>query len=169
MKLYCFVQSGTVVNGPQTLPIQLTSLSDFELLAMGWYYAECIRPDSFSDRYEVFLPIQYDIQPTKVVCTYTKRDKTQAELDAQNAEKQAEVEADKTNRLAFASTFMQSPEYAALPQALQMEWVGYVQVVTDTVTTGLGDAIWDVGFPPQPPTTDTPPLMADAPVDPDVT
>lgn len=166
MKLYCFVQNDTVVSGPQTLPIQLASLSDFELLSQGWYYAECIRPATFSDRYEVFLPIQFDIQPYKVVCTYTKRDKTQAELDAQNAEKQQQVEADKADRLAFASTFMQSPEYAALPQALQMEWVGYVQVVTDTVTTGLGDAIWDVGFPPQPPTTATPspfPVFSDVP------
>lgn len=156
MKLYCFVQNGSVSEGPMSLPVNLSGLSDFELLDLGWYYAECIRPATFVDRYEVFLPIHYEIKPTKVICTYTKRDKTQAELDAQNAEKQTEVEADKANRLAFADTFMQSPEYAALPATLQMEWVGYVQVVTDTVTTGLGDAIWDVGFPSPPPTSETP-------------
>lgn len=166
MRLYCYVENGVVISGPLPLGPSLNTKSDFELLAMGWYVAECLRPDSFVDRYEVFLPIQFDIQPYKVVCTYTKRDKTQAELDAQNAEKQTEVEADKADRLAFASTFMQSPEYTALPTALQMEWVGYVQVVTDTVTTGLGDAIWDVGFPPQPPTTATPspfPVFSDVP------
>ena len=157
MRLYCVVQNATVVNGPCALPPALEGLSDFDLLAQGWYVAECIRPASFSDRYEVFLPIQFDIQQFKVVCTYTKRDKTQAELDAQNAEKQTQVEADKADRLAFAATFMQSPEYAALPSALQVEWVGYVQIVTDTVTTGLGNAIWDVSFPSPPPTTDTPP------------
>jgi len=165
MKLYCFVENHAVVSGPQVLPMQVVAQSDFELLALGWYYAECVRPTTFTDRTEVFLPIQYDIQPTKVVCTYTKRDKTQAELDAQNAEKQTQVETDKADRLASAVTFMQSPEYAALSSALQMEWVGYVQIVTDTVTTGLGDAIWDVSFPPTPPTTDTPPtpipLLAD--------
>lgn len=157
MKLYCLVQNDAVVSGPQTLPVTLAAQSDFELLALGWYYAECVRPATFSDRYEVFLPIQFNIQQFKVVCTYAKRDKTQVELDAQNAEKQTQVEADKADRLAFATTFMQSPEYAVLPSALQMEWVGYVQVVTDTVTTGLGNAIWDVGFPSPPPTTDTPP------------
>lgn len=157
MKLYCQVENAAVVAGPTTLPPQLAALSDFDLLAQGWYYAECIRPATFVDRYEMFLPIQYDIQPTKVICTYTKRDKTQAELDAQNAEKQQQVEADKADRLAFASTFMQSPEYAALPQSIQLEWVGYVDAVTNTVTTGLGDAIWDVGFPSPPLTTETSP------------
>jgi|NOAtaT_7_FD_contig_41_5037043_length_1761_multi_3_in_0_out_0_2 hypothetical protein len=161
MKLYCHVVNGQVVEGPATLPVTLMDQSDFALLTQGWYNAECIRPVSFSDRYEVFLPIQYDIQQFKVVCTYTKRDKTQDELDAQNAQKQTEVETDKANRLTFASTFMQSPEYLALSAALQMEWVGYVQVVTDTVTTGLGDAIWDVEFPIQPPMTDPPPPVPD--------
>jgi hypothetical protein len=31
-----------------------------------------------------------------------------------------------------------------------------MQTVTDTVTQELGDAIWDVGFPSQPPTDNTP-------------
>lgn len=157
MKLYCHVQNGAVVEGPVPLPLALQSLSDFDLLDLGWYYAECIRPDTFVDRYEVMLPVQYAIQSRKVICTFTKRDKTQAELDAQNAEKQTQVEADKADRLAFASTFMQSPEYAALPQSIQLEWVGYADTVANTVTTGLGNAIWDVWFPPQPPTTDAPP------------
>lgn len=163
MKLYCVVQDGAVVNGPSILPIELTKLSDFELLDLGWYYAECIRPATFVDRTEVWLPVQFDIQPTKVVCTYAKRDKTREELDAQNAEKQTEVEADKASRLAFAAEFMASPEYAALPEALQLEWAGYVQVVTDTQTEGLGDAIWDVGFPSPPPTSvPSEPVVLDA-------
>lgn len=163
MKLYCFVQDGSVANGPMPVPIGLAKLSDFELLDLGWYYAECIRPASFVDRYEVFLPIQFEVKPTKVICTYTKRDKTREELDAQNAVKQQEVEADKSSRLAFAAEFMASPEYAALPEALQLEWAGYVQVVTDTQTEGLGDAIWDVGFPSPPPTSvPSEPVVLDA-------
>lgn len=155
MKLYCYIQNGSVLEGPVPLPLALQSLSDFDLLDIGWYYAECIRPATFVDRYEVMLPVQYNIQSRKVICTFTKRDKTQAELDAQNAEKQTQVEVDKAERLAFASTFMQSPEYVTLSQSLQLEWVGYVDTVTATVTGGLDDAIWDVAFPPPPPTTDT--------------
>lgn len=163
MKLYCFVENGVVTQGPVGLSNTLSNLSDFELLALGWYYAECIRPASFVDRTEVFLPIQFDIQPHKVICTFTKRDKTREELDAQNAIKQQEVEADKADRLAFAATFMASPEYAALPEALQLEWTGYVQVVTATQTDGLGDAIWDVNFPQSPPTSVAPaPVASDA-------
>lgn len=156
MRLYCFVENGIVVSGPQVIGPTLSSKSDFELLELGWYYAECIRPDSFVDRYEVFLPIQFDVRPTKVICTFIKRDKTQSELDAQNADKQTEVEQDKANRLALASTFMASDAYAALPVAIKDQWPPYVQTVTDTVTQGLGDAIWDVGFPPQPPTSNVP-------------
>jgi hypothetical protein len=156
MRLYCYVEQGAVVSGPGILATDLSNKSDFELLDLGWYYAECIRPDSFVDRYEVFLPIQFDVRQTKVICTFAKRDKTQAELDAQNAEKQTEVEQDKTNRLAFASTFMASDAYAALTVAIKDQWPPYVQTVTDTVTQGLGDAIWDVGFPPQPPTSNVP-------------
>lgn len=156
MRLYCYVEHGAVVSGPSILPVDLSNKSDFELLDLGWYYAECIRPDSFVDRYEVFLPIQFDVQPRKVICTYTKRDKTPEELAAQNAEKQVEVEADKANRLSFAATFMASPEYAALPVAIRDQWPPYVQTVTDTVTQGLGDAIWDVNFPVLPPTSAVP-------------
>lgn len=159
MKLYCEVQNNQVVQGPCLLPLALANLSDFALLDLGWRIADRILPDTFLDRTEVMLPVQFTVQPFKVICTYTKRDKTQAELDAQNAEKQTQVETDKADRLAFASTFMQSSEYAALPPAMQMEWVGYVQIVTDTVTTGLGDAIWDVSFPSPPPTTDVPPTL----------
>ena len=153
IKLYCFVENGAVTSGPSILGPNLSGKSDFELFDLGWYYAECIRPDAFVDRYEVFLPIQFDIQPRKVVCTYTKRDKTQAELDAQNAEKETEVEQDKANRLLFAATFMASAEYTALPVAIKDQWPPYVQTVTDTVTQGLGDAIWDVNFPVVPPTS----------------
>lgn len=156
MKLYCYVENGAVQSGPQILGPELGDKSDFELLALGWYFAECVRPASFSDQYEVFLPVVFDVQPHKVICTYTKRNKTQAELDAQNAAKQQEVEADKADRLAFAATFMASPEYAALPVAIQDQWPPYVQTVTDTVTQGLGNAIWDVGFPVVPPTTAAP-------------
>jgi len=155
MKLYCRVVNNTVTEGPLPLSPALEALSDFELLDLGWYYAECIRPDSFVDRTEV-ITVQCDIQPRKVICTFVKREKTQAELDSQNAEKQTEVEQDKANRLAFAATFMASPEYAALPVTIQEQWPPYVQTVTDTVTQGLGDAIWDVGFPPPPPTENTP-------------
>ncbi len=165
MRLYCFVQSNTIVSGPIPLPLSLQDKSDFDLLAQGWYYAECIRPDSFVDRYEIFLPIQFDIQPHKVICTYTKRDKTPEELAAQNAEKQVEVEADKANRLSFAATFMASPEYATLPVAIRDQWPPYVQTVTDTVTQGLGDAIWDLSFPSVPPTSEVPftvPVASDA-------
>jgi hypothetical protein len=145
-----------VVSGPSILSVDLSNKSDFELLDLGWYYAECIRPDSFVDRYEVFLPIQFDVQTRKVVCTFIKRDKTPEELAAQNAEKQVEVEADKASRLSFAATFMASPEYAALPVAIRDQWPPYVQTVTDTVTQGLGDAIWDVNFPMVPPTSAIP-------------
>lgn len=164
MRLYCYVEHGAVVSGPSILSIDLSNKSDFELLDLGWYYAECIRPDSFVDRYEVFLPIQFEVQPRKVICTYTKRDKTPEELAAQNAEKQTEVEADKASRLSFAATFMASPEYAALPVAIKDQWPPYVQTVTDTVTQGLGDAIWDVNFPIVPPTSAIP-LPAPVPFD----
>ena len=164
MKLYCSVHDGVVANGPQMLPPALVNLSDFALLDLSWYYAECIRPDSFSDRTEV-MDVQFNIQPRKVICTFVKREKTQAELSAQDAEKQGEVEQDKANRLAFAATFMASPEYAALPASIQAQWPPYVQTVTDTVTQGLGDAIWDVGFPSPPPTDNTPvppaPMLTD--------
>jgi hypothetical protein len=156
MRLYCYVENGVVISGPLPLGPSLNTKSDFELLDLGWYVAECLRPDSFVDRYEVFLPIQFDIQPYKVVCTYTKRDKTQAELDAQNAEKQVEVEQDKANRLAAAATFMASDAYTALPESLQVEWVGYVATVENIQTDGLGNAVWDVAFPSPPPTSNTP-------------
>jgi hypothetical protein len=156
MRLYCYVEQGAVVSGPSILSIDLSNKSDFELLDLGWYYAECIRPDSFIDRTEVFLPIQFTVQPRKVICTYTKRDKTPEELAAQDAEKQVEVEADKASRLSVAATFMASPEYAALPVAIKDQWPPYVQTVTDTVTQGLGDAIWDVNFPMVPPTSAIP-------------
>lgn len=164
MKLYCLVANNTVTEGPLPLSPALEALSDFELLDLGWYYAECIRPDSFSDRTEV-MNVQFAIQPRKVICTFVKREKTQAELDLQNAEKQTEVEQDKANRLDFAATFMASPEYAALPASIQAQWPPYVQTVTDTVTQGLGSAIWAVGFPSPPPTENTPvppaPMFAD--------
>jgi hypothetical protein len=153
MRLYCYVEQGAVVSGPGILAPDRSNKSDFELFDLCWYYAECIRPDSFVDRYEVFLPIQFEIKPTKVVCTFTKRDKTQAELDAQNAEKETEVEQDKATRLSFAATFMASADYTALPAAIKDQWPPYVQTVTDTVTQGLGDAIWDVNFPVVPPTS----------------
>ena len=156
MKLYCYVEQGAVVSGPSILPLDLVSKSDFELLDLGWYYAECIRPDSFVDQYEVFLPMQFTILSTKVICTFTKRDKTQAELDAQNAEKKTEVEQDKTNRLTFAETFMASDVYTALPTLIKDQWPPYVQAVTDTVTQNLGNDIWHVNFPTQPPTNNTP-------------
>jgi len=157
MKLYCQVENGAVVNGPVVLPLSITNLSDFELLDLGWYYAECVRPDTFLDRYEVMLPVQYVVQPRKVICTFTKRSKTQAELDAQNAEKQQQVATDKADRLAFAAAFMATPEYTALLPEIQLTWSGYVQVVTDTVVDGLGDAIWDVSFPSAPPTVNPSP------------
>ena len=153
MKLYCLIENGNVVQGPLPLPINLVNKSDFELLELGWYYTECIRPDSFVDRYEIWLPNQYDIQQYKVICTFVKRNKTQEELDIQNAEKQVLVEADKTSRLEFANTFMQSEDYTKLSQAIQDEWQTYVQVIINTITTDLGDAIWDVSFPMLPKTT----------------
>ena len=91
MKLYCLVTNNTVTEGPLPLSPTLSKLSDFELLDLGWYYAECIRPESFVDRTEV-MNLQFDIQPRKVICTFVKRDKTQIELSAQNAEKQKQVE-----------------------------------------------------------------------------
>jgi len=162
MKLYCLVQNNTVINGPTILPPHLVDKSDFELLDLGWYYANCIRPESFIDRYELMEPIQFDIQSTKVICTFIKRNKTHAELDAQNANKQQEVETDKANRLIFANEFMQSNQYETLSNKLKTEWVTYVQIVTNTVTVGLGNAIWDVGFPSPPATSDTvltPPIV----------
>jgi hypothetical protein len=157
MKLYCYITAAAEPQGPQPLPANIQNLSDFELLNLGWYWAECIRPDTFVDQYEVFLPLQFNIQATKVICTFIKRDKTQAELDEQNANKQIEVEADKANRLAYAATFMASAEYAALPETLQLEWVGYVSIVENTQTDGLGNAVWNVAFPSVPPTSLTPP------------
>lgn len=156
MKLYCLVKNNFVVNGPTTLPPMYIDKSDFELLDLGWYYAECIRPESFVDRYELMLPTEFDIRATKVICTFRKRNKTQAELDVQNAEKQQLVETDKSNRLTFANQFMQSEEYAMLTDAIKLQWVEYLQIVTNTITTNLGDAIWNVNFPIPPQTTNTP-------------
>ena len=151
MKLYCFVENGLVLHGPTPLPTDISTLNDFELLARGWYYAECVRPDTFIDRYEVFLPIQFSVQPTKVQCMYLKRDKTQLELNIQNAEKQLEVEQDKINRLTLAETFMASDEYLSLSTDIQTQWELYIQVVTNTITEELGNAVWDVYFPSVPP------------------
>jgi hypothetical protein len=169
MKLYCLVKNNFVVNGPTivgpaptSLPAALVDKSDFELLDLGWYYAECIRPDSFVDRYELMLPTEFDIRATKVICTFRKRNKTQEELDTQNIEKQQLVETDKLNRLTFANQFMQSEEYAILTDAIKLQWVEYLQLVTNTITTNLGDAIWDVNFPMPPQTTNipvTPPMV----------
>jgi hypothetical protein len=155
MKLYCLVANNAVVEGPLPLSPALGALSDVELLDLGWHYAECIRPSSFSDRTEV-MEVQFDIQPRKVICTFVRREKTQAELDVQNAEKQGEVEQDKANRLDFAATFMASTEYATLSASIQAQWPPYVQAVTDTVTQGLSDAVWDVWFPLLPPTDNIP-------------
>jgi hypothetical protein len=146
MKLYCLVTNNTVTEGPLPLSPVLSTLSDFELLDLGWYYAECIRPESFVDRMEV-MNLQFDIQPRKVICTFVKRDKTQEELDAQNTVKQQEVENDKTSRLSYAETFMTSEEFSQLSEEMQSAWNIYVQTVTNTITEGLGDDIWDVGFP----------------------
>ena len=146
MKLYCLVANNTVTEGPLPLSPTLSTLSDFELLDLGWYYAECIRPESFVDRTEV-MDLQFDIQPRKVICMFTKRNKTQEELDAQNTVKQQEVENDKTSRLSYAETFMTSEEFSQLSEEMQSAWNIYVQTVTNTITEGLGDAVWDVGFP----------------------
>ena len=146
MKLYCLVTNNTVTEGPLPLSPALSTLSDFELLDLGWYYAECIRPESFVDRTEV-MDLQFDIQPRKVICMFTKRNKTQEELDAQNTVKQQEVENDKTSRLSYAETFMTSEEFFQLSEEMQSAWNIYVQTVTNTITEGLGDAVWDVGFP----------------------
>ena len=146
MKLYCLVANNTVTEGPLPLSPTLSTLSDFELLDLGWYYAECIRPESFVDRTEV-MDLQFDIHPRKVICMFTKRNKTQEELDAQNTVKQQEVENDKTSRLSYAETFMTSEEFSQLSEEMQSAWNIYVQTVTNTITEGLGDAVWDVGFP----------------------
>ena len=146
MKLYCLVANNTVTEGPLPLAPAFSAMSDFELLDLGWYYAECIRPESFVDRTEV-MDLQFDIQPRKVICMFTKRNKTQEELDAQKTVKQQEVENDKTSRLSYAETFMTSEEFSQLSEEMQSAWNIYVQTVTNTITEGLGDAVWDVGFP----------------------
>jgi len=151
MKLYCFVENEQVTHGPVPLPVHLATLGDFELLERGWYYAECVHPNTFVDRYEVFLPVQFSIQPTKVQCMYTKRNKTQLELDAENAEKQLEMAQDKILRLAAAETFMASEEYSLLSPDIKAQWVTYMQTVMNTIIYGLGNAIWDVNFPSIPP------------------
>ena len=42
---------------------------------------------------------------------------------------------------------MTSEEFSQLSEEMQSAWNIYVQTVTNTITEGLGDAVWDVGFP----------------------
>ena len=125
MKLYSLVQNNTVVNGPVPLPLNLEEKSDFELLELGWYYTDCIRPSTFIDQFEIMLPMQFEIKQTKVICTFLKRNKTEEELTEQNLKKQQNVELDKLNRLSFADTFMRSEEYNTLSEYIKHQWIVY--------------------------------------------
>lgn len=67
MKLYCLVKNNMFIVGPvPILSPELSNLSDDELLNYGWRIAECIGKDSDVEQYD----IQFDVQPTKVVCTF---------------------------------------------------------------------------------------------------
>jgi len=86
MNDYCLVKDGKVVSGPRTLPknwsrvSNLQSLSDSELLALGWYLCE-YPTISFDPLTQKKLSYTFDIQADKVVINYQIGDKSQGELD----------------------------------------------------------------------------------------
>jgi hypothetical protein len=71
MKLYCLVENNTLVVGPvPLLSEKLINLTDDELSILGWRIAECVNLELA----QYSCDINFDIQPTKVICTYVLQD-----------------------------------------------------------------------------------------------
>ena len=79
--LGCKIVDGQVVAGP----LNIAWMSEEQRQSEGWLPAELVKPLSFIDALEVWLPDQFEIHADKVIVTKTKRDKTPEELAAEEA------------------------------------------------------------------------------------
>ena len=92
MSEYCHIENNVIDEGPKTLPTSWRNISGLhhqnaaELKKLGWLPVRRVGFESFDSAVQVRTGPAYAIEPDEVVATYTVRDKTAQEL---NAEKDA--------------------------------------------------------------------------------
>lgn len=136
MKIYCYIENGEIVLGPQSLPKNWKNVSNFDLLpeeivlAYGWlpYF-------KVSDDREVVVDSTKQIFEDRVVETFTTRDKTQEEIDQENNEilqnKWLEVRERRDEFLKSSDKYALVDVWNTMDSAKQEEWAVYRQKLRD--------------------------------------
>lgn len=136
MKIYCYIENGEIVLGPQSLPKNWKNVSNFDLLpeeivlAYGWlpYF-------KVSDDKEVVVDSTKQIFEDRVVETFTTRDKTQEEIDQENNKilqnKWLEVRERRDEFLKSSDKYALVDVWNTMDSAKQEEWAVYRQKLRD--------------------------------------
>lgn len=153
MKLYCKVENNRVIGIPSVLSIQDSMKSDFELLENGWYVVEQTLPESFDERFEVMNVPQYEILQYKVKATYTKREKTEEEMQQFISHRREQLEYRRNQELLFCEVEL-SPDsdfYKSLSIQEKEHWRDYKKTLEDLFVLNANKNIWEFDLPNKPP------------------
>lgn len=100
MQLFCKVVNDEVVAGPISLP------AGFDQAGHGFIPAVVTKPETFDDASEAWEAPEYDINEDLVYVTYTKRAKTQAELDDYQDMKDQQAAAEAANAVTMTQNLV---------------------------------------------------------------
>jgi|APGre2960657444_1045066.scaffolds.fasta_scaffold126038_2 hypothetical protein len=134
MKLYCYVENNTVISGPQLLPVNLESLSDFELLEKGWMVAERIIPTSI-DHFTELWNIEFEIQQYKVIARFNKQSKTPEQIQEHNLEMLHVLREMRDNLLTTFNNVIGNSEWNELSPEKKAEWYEYKATLENLILT----------------------------------
>lgn len=125
------------VSFPKQIPVE-------DLAAFGVYLVDAVAPPAYDSRTQTLEQNQPTLTDGKWVVGWTVTDKTSEELAQQDAEKAAQVRADRNSKLT-ASDWTQGKD---IPDNISSAWATYRQQLRD-ITAQAGFP-WAVEWPTQP-------------------
>ena len=148
LDIWVKVEDGNIASPVQALPVNIESISQDTTVRIshGWYPVECIKPDSFHDRTELWESEQFDIQEDKVIWTLTKRAKTLEELKKQDDDKAAQERTFRDRLLSMSDWVVIKANETEVPEL--EAWKTYRQALRD-VSEQEGFP-WDINWPQAP-------------------
>jgi hypothetical protein len=129
---YCLVENGAITEGPRALPTAWGSVSGLqylnadELKALGWLPHRLI---PMEEQYKIITDTIFTIGTDEVVESYTARDMTQEEIDAENKAHWSGVRNSRDKKLQ-ETDYTQLAD-APLTQGDKSNWATYRQALRD--------------------------------------
>jgi hypothetical protein len=145
MSLYYIVTDNTIIDGPTLLPAQFQLTPPEELVKLGWYQVIQNMPETFKERTEVLNGPILEIGDGFVTATYTKRDKTEEEMNATITAEWKPIREERNKLLAETDYITMADRWSTLTDEEKTAWATYRQALRDIPQTF--DSIWTVVFP----------------------